>query len=90
MHVYLLWHVHHADDEEGRARHAEARSGAWSADEQAGDDVKLLGVYSTAARAAARIDDARSLPGFCDEPECFLAEGYEVDRDEWATGYVTD
>lgn len=90
MHVYLLWHADHADDEEGQARHQETLLGNWSVDEQAGDDAKLLGIYSTAAGAHTRIEQARSLPGFCDEPDCFLAEGYEVDRDEWAAGYLTD
>ena len=88
MRVHLLWHVHHANDEDGRARHAATLSGDWCSDEEAGDDIKLLGVYSTAALASSRIVQAQGLPGFRDEPNCFLSEPYEVDRDEWMAGYV--
>jgi len=88
MRVHLLWHVHHASDEEGRTRHEGTLSGDWSADEEAGDDVKLLGVYSTAELASSRIAQAQGLPGFRDEPNCFLSEPYEVDHDEWTTGYI--
>ena len=40
-------------------------------DEQAGDDAKLLGVYCSDAAAQARIESARTLPGFSDEAACF-------------------
>jgi hypothetical protein len=86
--VYLLWHAHHADNEDGRQRHRESVAGRWYADEEAGDDEKLLGVYSTNEAAEARIQDARGMPGFQDEPDCFLAQRYEVDHDEWTTGFV--
>lgn len=88
MNVYLLWHVHHTDDSEGRVRHQNTLDGDWSADEQEGDDVKLLGVYSTEARANERLEAVRELPGFESEPDCFLTDPYELDRDEWTTGYA--
>ena len=50
--------------------------------------MKLLGVYSTQDKADARIVEARSQPGFQDEPDCFLADRYEVDQDTWVEGYV--
>lgn len=87
--VYLLWHVHHSGDDEGFARHQATLTGDWTSDEEAGDDVKLLGVYSTRANAQARADTARLLPGFRDEPECFVVDGYQVDHDEWQSGYVS-
>ncbi|WP_419668807.1 hypothetical protein [Streptomyces sp. 2-1] len=31
---------------------------------------------------------ARLLPGFRDEPECFHFDAYELDEDHWAEGFV--
>jgi hypothetical protein len=56
-------------------------------DEQAGDDAKLLGVYSSDAAAQARIESARTLPGFSYEPNCFQITVYTLDKDEWTEGY---
>ncbi|MGW0194640.1 DUF7336 domain-containing protein [Nonomuraea sp. NPDC003201] len=89
MKVYILWHVHHvAVDEAGNVRHFE--NGEFSAREDLGDDVKLLGVYSTPGRAEQRIRVARNLPGFRDEPDCFWSAEVEVDEDAWTSGYVTE
>lgn len=52
-----------------------------------GDDVKLLGVYSSDAAARARIESARTLPGFSDEPDCFQTTLYTLDKDEWTEGF---
>lgn len=87
MDVYLLWHAHHADDEGGRSRHQQSRDGLWFLDEQAGDDSRPPGVYSTQDLADARVEQARELPGFLDEPDCFHVDRYEVDADEWTSGY---
>lgn len=86
-HVYLLWHVHHfAPDESGVVRHFENADDYWDEDE---DNIKLLGVYSSREAAERRIGEARTLPGFRDEPHCFHISPYELDRDEWTTGYFT-
>jgi hypothetical protein len=87
--VFLLYHVRHAClPDESPIRHVD-EDGELTWDEQAGDDVKLLGVYSTRERAQDRIREARALPGFKDEPECFLISRSEVDKDDWGEGYVT-
>ncbi|MEV0234147.1 hypothetical protein [Nonomuraea sp. NPDC050786] len=65
-------------------------NGDFSAREDDGDDVKLLGVYSTPDRVKQRISTARNLPGFRDEPDCFWYAEYEVDEDAWVSGYVTE
>lgn len=52
-------------------------------------DVKLLGVYSTEARARGRASAARELPGFRDAPDGFEVSEYEVDRDAWTEGFAT-
>jgi hypothetical protein len=87
--VFLLWHVHHrAEDESGEVRHFAAPDDYWS-DEEAGDDVKHLGVYSTRALAQERIGQARQLPGFRDEPDCFHIEEAALDEPQWTQGYAT-
>ncbi|WP_222106365.1 DUF2283 domain-containing protein [Catellatospora sichuanensis] len=58
-------------------------------DEQSGDEITLLGVYSSDQRARERIERARRLPGFVDEPDCFLVTPYELDEDHWTDGFVT-
>jgi hypothetical protein len=51
--------------------------------------VALLGCYPTAERAQNRIERARSLPGSGDEPDCFMASKYKLDRDEWPRGFIS-
>ena len=53
-----------------------------------GPDAKLLGVYSTELAAEDRIERARSLPGFRDQPDAFQITAYALDKDEWVEGYV--
>ncbi|MEU0071890.1 hypothetical protein ABZ027_20425 [Streptomyces sp. NPDC006332] len=85
--VYLLWHVHHRAEEDGGIRHFTEPDDFWS-DEEAGDDVKLLGTYSSREAALMRIERARRLPGFADEPDCFSIQESVLDEDEWTEGYV--
>lgn len=89
MIVFLLWHVahHNAAGVDGGVRHAD--DGGVYLDEQDGDDVKLLGVYSSRQRAERRIAEARLLPGFADEPECFMLAESTVDEDRWTEGFKT-
>ncbi|MFI0962514.1 hypothetical protein ACH4S8_14095 [Streptomyces sp. NPDC021080] len=86
--VYLLSHVHHKAEEDGMIRHFADPDDFWS-DEEGGDDVKHLGVYSSRERAQERIERARTLPGFADEPNCFYIEEAVIDEDQWTEGYVT-
>jgi hypothetical protein len=88
MAVYLLHHVsHHAEDESGAIRHR-FPDGELAIFEDEGDNVKLLGVYSSQAKAEQRLTNAQTLPGFRDEPGCFQIADYAVDKDEWAEGFV--
>ncbi|MEU6480637.1 hypothetical protein ABZ858_27930 [Streptomyces sp. NPDC047017] len=92
--VHLLWHIGHHDrvGDSGTTGCAEGAdgegAGAVHCDEQAGDDPKLLGVYSSADKARDRMRRARPLPGFADEPECFLIDEYTVGADEWPDGFT--
>lgn len=53
------------------------------------EDVKLIGIYSSEANAAAGLERVRHMPGFCDDPSGFSIACYKVDEDHWAEGYVT-
>jgi len=85
--VFLLWHVHHRAEGDGEIRHFANPDDYWS-DEEAGDDVKQLGIYSSRELAQERIARARNLPGFRDEPNCFYIGEATIDEDEWTDGYV--
>ena len=52
------------------------------------EDVKLIGIYSTHARAEEAVLRLRSKPGFCDAAEGFSIQAYPVDHDDWTDGYV--
>lgn len=87
MDVYLLRHIRHARPLDGSPiRHVDDDG---DLDLDVGDDVKLLGVYSTEQRAQERIHEAQTLPGFRDEPDCFFITTFQVDKDEWTSGYFT-
>ena len=51
-----------------------------------GDDVKLLGVYSSRPKAFARSAQASKLDGFSAEPRCFHIDECILDNDEWCNG----
>jgi hypothetical protein len=85
--VFLLRHVRHQPDVDGSVWHFDA-DGRLVHDEEEGDDLKILGVYSTEQRALDRIDRARRLPGFAEEPDCFMIDRYVVDQDQWADGFI--
>jgi hypothetical protein len=61
----------------------------WSGTNKDGDDLKILGAYSTENLANARIETARLLPGFTDEPDCFYVDCYRLDRDCWKDGFIS-
>lgn len=49
---------------------------------------KLLGLYSSEALASARLESARTLPGFRDCPEGLEVFPQKLDRDGWIEGYA--
>lgn len=87
MVVYLLWHVAHQNTGGGGDGVTHLDGGEVHIDEQDGDDVKLLGVYSSRAKAEDRMASARLLPGFGGEPECFIIDEHMLDHDAWAEGF---
>ncbi len=53
------------------------------------ENVKFIGVYSTRDAAQDAIARLRLQPGFCNTPDGFLIDLYQLDQDNWAEGYVT-
>ena len=90
MEVYLVYHVHHAAYVDGRPTRHRGDDGELFWDEQDGDDVKFLGVFSSEAGADECVVRSKHLPGFRDEPDCFLVTGYTVDEAHWLEGFVSE
>ncbi|MBG6218511.1 hypothetical protein IWX75_002994 [Arthrobacter sp. CAN_A6] len=89
MDVYMVWHIHHAKWLDGSPIEHFGDDGQILLDEQSGDDAKMLGVYASQNAAGARIDRARTQPGFEDEPKCFLIDAATLGDDLWTDGYVS-
>lgn len=83
----MVWHIHHAKWIDGSPTEHFGDDGQLLIHERSGDDTKMLGVYATEEAAQARIDRARTQPGFKDEPECFLIDAATLGDDLWAEGY---
>jgi hypothetical protein len=87
--VFLLWHVRHAPFLDGRPAEHRSADGELDWDEEEGDDLKILGIYSSEHAAQERIGRARTQPGFREEPDCFLIDPYTLDEDRWIEGFIT-
>ncbi len=88
MTVYLLWHIGHQNEAGYGGATVHVDGPTVCIDAQDGDDAKLLGVYSTLEKAEERVRRARLLPGFVEEPDCFVVEEHTLDEDEWTEGFV--
>ena len=53
------------------------------------EDVKMIGVYSTEQLAQKAVSRLLSQPGFCDVPEGFHVDRYELNKDHWTEGFIT-
>ena len=54
------------------------------------EDVKMIGVYSSQEAAEAAIARMRLLPGFREAPDGFNIDRYQLDEDNWTSGYITE
>ena len=70
--VALLWHFRIAAGQE------------WDED----GTERLVGIYSSEARAEAAIARLRDKPGFSDWPDGFRIFGSWLDHDSWKEGYM--
>lgn len=71
--VFVVWHTHSIGEPSGDPV----------------DDDKLLGIFTSRARADARIDQARDVPGFREVPDGFTIDEYVLDEPYWADGFQT-
>lgn len=54
------------------------------------EETKLIGVYSTAQAADKAVRTLKVQPGFRDHADGFSIDEYELNRDHWVEGFVTD
>jgi len=50
------------------------------------DEIKLIGIYSTEAKAKSAIERLRVLPGFSEFPDGFSVDCYPLDADHMVEG----
>lgn len=57
---------------------------------ESGEDVKLIGVYSTMSTAEEALSRTKILEGFKEQPENFEISRKELDKDGWTFGFVNE
>jgi hypothetical protein len=57
--------------------------------ENAEEDVKFIGVYSSRKNAQAAIARLSHAPGFSEALAGFHIDEYQLDKDQWVEGYST-
>jgi hypothetical protein len=53
------------------------------------EEVKMIGVYASAADAEAAVSRLRGLPGFKYHPDGFHIDAYQLGEDHWQEGFIT-
>lgn len=56
----------------------------------ASTDVKVIGVYSSESLANEAVARLSSRAGFSENPEGFSVSRYELNKDHWIEGFVTE
>lgn len=56
---------------------------------EGGEDIKLIGTYSSTANAEAAQLRTALLEGFKDSIEGFEISSNIIDKDEWTSGFIT-
>ena len=57
--------------------------------DDAGEETKLIGVFSMNASAKSAVASLLDKPGFAIYPKEFVIDAYEVDRIHWEEGFVS-
>ena len=58
--------------------------------QDADDEVRIIGVYSSSERAWSAIDDLPSQQEFLGKGWSFEVDQCELDKDYWTEGFITD
>src|SRR5215203_5871078 len=53
------------------------------------EETKLIGAYTSEAKAEAAIEKLKTKPGFKVRPDDFVISEYELNTDHWTEGYST-
>lgn len=56
--------------------------------EEVWEDIKLIGAFSSEAKAQAAIDRLRLQPGFQDYPDGFSIDEFAIDNGSWEEGLI--
>ncbi|MFJ8042044.1 hypothetical protein ACIRBX_16235 [Kitasatospora sp. NPDC096147] len=84
--LYEVWHARHlAVEPDGTVIHHDP-DGSLHTDQE---EWRMLGLFSSEAAAEAWVTRARLLPGFREEPDCFVTHPVDPDQDSWTGGYFT-
>jgi len=60
-------------------------------EEEAFDEVKMLGIYSSKEKAEKMVEKYKNIPGFKNcLTSCFYIGKYEIDKDHWTEGFFKD
>ncbi len=54
------------------------------------EEIKFIGAYSSRVKAEDAIKRLSKQSGFKDFPEYFFIDEYEIDKDNWTEGFVTE
>jgi hypothetical protein len=54
------------------------------------EQIKIIGVYATRGDAESAIARLSEQPGFCDFPDHFEIGEFELGRDHWEEGFITE
>jgi len=57
--------------------------------EEEEEDVKIIGIYESEPLAKEGVPRLKKLPGFCDYPEGFYIDEYNLNQDNWTNGFIT-
>ncbi|WP_018694371.1 DUF7336 domain-containing protein [Algicola sagamiensis] len=50
-------------------------------------DIKMVGIYSSEAKAKEAVEMLKERPGFSAAPDGFLIDVYQLDETHWLEGY---
>ncbi|MFB9077057.1 hypothetical protein ACFFLS_03555 [Flavobacterium procerum] len=54
------------------------------------EETKIIGIYSTIAKAEETIEKFKNKKGFNNHPiECFSIDKYKLDKDNWIDGFIS-
>ena len=60
-----------------------------SRDEELEEWAKMIGVYTSEDEARKAVERLKTKPGFCDHPNGFIIDPYELNQDGWQDGFIT-